>query len=890
MRKIINKLKLNKPGTLLFIFSFFYLLILGITLSYNLNIGDNYDLLFSSDTKRVIIDATIANANHYRIDVHPLFLLLVQPIVILLSGITVNKMLSIIILSALTSSISIFFIYKILDLIKKDDKTNIMISILYLLSFSNMIYTSGIETYNFACLFLILLLYFILKKYNEKFNNYTYILLIILGVLSLSFVITNFIVFLIVLFMLLINKKINIKNSILVVLVTLISLLGLSLVQKLIWPGTPLVFKNSISSEITSYSKEVGIKNVIKNDYYNSLISSNVKLKMTFGSAYNAWNYVIDFIGMNIFNILVISILYILLIVLLFRNYTKNKFINTNLLLILLFNTVLHTIYGNNTTFLYSLHFLYPIILLLGINLNSEKSNLKKYIKYYLYFFVAVQFITNNYIFIKVFSLARKVLNESYIMANIGAFNTILLEIFVITIIFILIGLLIYIIMELIKNKNKEKKILLSIFSILIIILINCIFLHINNVPNTNRLFIVRLGNNSGETIPISRLELLDKELINHFKNEVNEYINYQTELLSLRNDYSVDTAYYIIWNDYYYFGMGNRNKLMFKDNSLYDLTSSKELYSFKIKDYLIIPNIYTVIIETEDNDFIKIFEDNEGVHLSVNEKDTIIDGTDNYIELYNFDNQKNQNIKKELYGEILFNIKDSKIYPNITVYNNVWYRDAALVSMVLKNTNNTDLISDWVNNITEIYDLQNKGNKETDNLGELLYILSTQENRNEELINKIEEEANSIASSNTNGYYLYGKTDYNDEFLYQNLWYKLGIESVGRDFTFDLDIIPKDNYSKMSWWSDYHVDGENESSVDYPYLTTARFHKLRKGEIIMNVNSYPLSWEMNGSEADYSKNLNERDVYNRLSSPHSWAASELLLLLLDDSGDLNIK
>ena len=135
-----------------------------------------------------------------------------------------------------------------------------------------------------------------------------------------------------------------------------------------------------------------------------------------------------------------------------------------------------------------------------------------------------------------------------------------------------------------------------------------------------------------------------------------------------------------------------------------------------------------------------------------------------------------------------------------------------------------------------------------------------------------------------------FGKTDYSNEFLYQNLWYKLGIESVGRTFNYDLNSIPKDNYSKMSWWSDYFVVGDNELNVDYPYLTNAKYHKLRKGKIIMNTNSYPLSWEMNGSEADYSKNLNEKDAYNSLSSPHSWSASELLLLLLDDSGDLIIK
>ena len=83
MRKIINKLKLNKPEVLLFLFSFFYLLVLGVTLSYNLDFSNNYNLLFNSDTARVIIDSTIVNANHYRIDVHPLYLIIIQPVVLL---------------------------------------------------------------------------------------------------------------------------------------------------------------------------------------------------------------------------------------------------------------------------------------------------------------------------------------------------------------------------------------------------------------------------------------------------------------------------------------------------------------------------------------------------------------------------------------------------------------------------------------------------------------------------------------------------------------------------------------------------------------------------------------------------------------------------------------
>ena len=55
------------------------------------------------------------------------------------------------------------------------------------------------------------------------------------------------------------------------------------------------------------------------------------------------------------------------------------------------------------------------------------------------------------------------------------------------------------------------------------------------------------------------------------------------------------------------------------------------------------------------------------------------------------------------------------------------------MACMVLKQTNNTDLVSKWISSIDKIYDEQNFGIKEVDNLGELLYMISTQENKNDD-------------------------------------------------------------------------------------------------------------------------------------------------------------
>ena len=891
----IKKYIKNNPEKVLFIFSFIYLLFLGISLSYNYDIKNNANLIFDSDTSRVILDATEIVANHYRISVHPLFVLLVQPLCYFINGIVLNKMLSIIIISSLVSSLSVLFIYKILTKIKKDDKTNILISLIYLFSFSNIIFTASIETYNFAVLFLIILFYYYVSK-TDKLNIYSYIILVLLGILSCAFTITNIIIFLIIIFILFLDKKINIKNSIITLLIIGVSVISLSIFQKLVW-NTPAIWNLNISDETTEYAEKTikisNIKNVIDNDYYNSLVSSNIYMNVKYGNTFNNQNYIISFEKVNIMSIILLSLFYLSTIVLLIRNYKKNVLLNIGLLLSLGFNTCLHIIYGNDSTFLYSLHFLYLIVLLFGTNyLLEENKKIKKVFNIFLPIILIIELIINNTIFIKVLSYVNENINKNIILGNLGITKTLLLELLIIFIIGIIIYIITYLYRIIKKEKNKEKKIILSVSLVCLLILIESIFIGINNIESSKKFIKYNLDETKQVVVPKDKLYYSSLKFKKEFKSELESLQEYEQELKELKSTYSTQDKKNLNWSTYYYFGMANRKKFIYRNNRLIEIDSKKVIKEFEEKDHYIIPNIHTVIIETTDGKFIKIMEDEEGIHYIVNGKDELLDNTK--IELYSFENQKYQNIKKVLYGDLLFNIKDGVIYPNIIVYNKTWYRDAALTCMVLKQTNDTNLISDWVNNITEIYDLQNDGNKEPDNLGELLYILSTQENKNEELINKIEEEAERLSNENPNGYYIYGKTDFGDQYLYQNLWYKLGIESIGKKYKFDLSTIPEDNYSKMAWWSNYELKDKSpyQLSEEYPYLSYAANHKMHNSTIPMNENSYPLSWESYASQANYDNYFEIDRImnYSKISPLHSWSASELLLWLLDETGDLNFK
>ena len=95
-----------------------------------------------------------------------------------------------------------------------------------------------------------------------------------------------------------------------------------------------------------------------------------------------------------------------------------------------------------------------------------------------------------------------------------------------------------------------------------------------------------------------------------------------------------------------------------------------------------------------------------------------------------------------------------------------------------------------------------------------------------------------------------------------------------------------------MAWWSSYPVKDqtEYETSREYPYLSFAARHKLGKGTIMVNENLYPLSMEINASQANYEKyrGIENALANSKISPLHSWSASELLLWLLDESGDLS--
>ena len=127
--------QIGKTGTIIgIIFAIFYFL-LGMMINYNYNMTRNLDFLFDSDTYRVYQDFTLINEDHYRIDVHPLFLFC-QPLIFLFNGITQNNVISVLLFQAFIGFLSIKYLYQTLNILNKEKWPNLLLCIIYGFSFS----------------------------------------------------------------------------------------------------------------------------------------------------------------------------------------------------------------------------------------------------------------------------------------------------------------------------------------------------------------------------------------------------------------------------------------------------------------------------------------------------------------------------------------------------------------------------------------------------------------------------------------------------------------------------------------------------------------------------------------------------------------------------------
>ena len=329
----------------------------------------------------------------------------------------------------------------------------------------------------------------------------------------------------------------------------------------------------------------------------------------------------------------------------------------------------------------------------------------------------------------------------------------------------------------------------------------------------------------------------------------------------------------------FFLFGMGDREKYIYKNRSLIRYSDNKIIYAWNDCTEEFIYDRYTVIIKKNNGRRVVLTENEEGFFIDK------VCLTASKINLPTFEEYKYPQRLRILLHEVLINIIDGKPVPNYFVYDKPWYRDSAMMGMVLKATNNLHLIKDWILSITDLYDQNNAGNCEPDNLGQLLYLISLVSDKNHPMVQKAIDEAKRITENGL----LTGLTDFNNHQIYSTLWLKFALKELKIDVDFINIPIEFDDYTRMFWMDrdgiERDTEYKNEYNWLYPYLWWAvkHFENEPIDEDYLEL-TYPMSWEKEASQAKYDNIRQLSNIYadNKFSAPHTWHASEMFLYLIE--------
>lgn len=857
LKKLNNVIKNNDSIRKAIIFSiicFLLYFILGSIYTYYINSIGKYNLFFGTDSPRVLIDLTQISGGHQRTAVHPLFVIFFQPIVHIFNAIIGNKLLASILLQSIISAISICFLYLLFGKLKLDKKIQKLLLIICALSFGNIVFNATIETYSFAQLFIIILLYFTMCKKNENLNNWDITILVLLGIANLGVTITNYFVYILLLLYLIgFNKKLKLSKKLfllfIIVLLSCTISIAISEVQAVLFSESSLFFKDNLYGFLSGSSKEL---NYVE-QYSIANIFNQIKAVFSYGFfapklelTQDVHNLVLSFGNMYLFQKIFMVVTFTLMIgaLITFIKNEYKKILNHKFLIILVlcfsFNFILHIFYGNSESFLYTLHYQSILVLIFGyvlqyiLNVSNKKHNsiFNKAAIIYLIVFIIVEILSN----------AMGLYEMYYLLKDLCGFSKDI-SCFVYIIPFVSILLIIFLL-----NIDLKRK-MICIISLFFIILFGY------NILNNKNQYVSE-----------------------EYRDSYQEYIN---QINLLKSDFNVKVAFKNQDTDFYFFGMGNRVKLMYQNGKLYNLENNEVIVSYEIIKETIIPNEYTVIMQTKDNEIIKIYENEDSIYIENGDKRINLDENAVKVKLPEFDEYKYSEVLKVLHHELLFNISDSVFKPNILVYTDGWYRDAMMGAMVLDITDNTELIKEWVDRIDKIYDLQN-GREETDNLGELLYLIHIT-NSNNKIKKDVIKEIERIKEENDN--YLAGYTDGRLLSYYPTVIAKYALELSNIEL--ELDIPSYDYYSSLTWFYEDNIKtNDYYDKINYPYIGWAAYHTSENAVLYMCDDIYPISYEKNGGYANYDlmpKNITYYKVIE-LSPTHVWDAAEKFLFLIEQN------
>jgi len=358
---------------------------------------------------------------------------------------------------------------------------------------------------------------------------------------------------------------------------------------------------------------------------------------------------------------------------------------------------------------------------------------------------------------------------------------------------------------------------------------------------------------------------------------------SYRSDLEAFRNEYGGTRDLPDV--PFFQFGMGPRTKYLYKSGRLIRTADSKIVQQWKIDGHLIVPPDYLVQMTTADGMIVRIVEDENAVWMETPDGRKPLDGTQAAVHLPDFAPHRYASILRVLHHEILINIVNGLPVPNHFVYKKPWYRDAALMAMCLKATDNLTTIRDWILRLDAPYDRNNAGETEADNLGQALFLISRVSNKEHPLVARIIAELPKFEVRSEQTLYIRGRSDFAEHPVYQTKWAKYGLRALGLDDPYTIPAI-RDSYSSLFWmdYRDRHVPGAEATNRDrYPYLGWATDHFQGQKLSPISNRDYPLTWETRASQADYAGMAIVDPVFveQKTSVPHTWHAAEVFLYVL---------
>lgn len=337
-------------------------------------------------------------------------------------------------------------------------------------------------------------------------------------------------------------------------------------------------------------------------------------------------------------------------------------------------------------------------------------------------------------------------------------------------------------------------------------------------------------------------------------------------------------------------FGMANRRKFLYvQGGRLLDALTFEPMRMWDIERETIAAPEYRVDIGTTRGKSATVYEDEDGVWLDEDgRRECLTRGS--HLHLPRFEGHRYASWLRALHGEILVNIMPFGPVPNLWVYPRPWYRDAAMMLMCLKETGNLSLVESWVMGLHKVWDRNNAGDAEADNLGQVLFMVSLFGATKHPIIEKVLKALPDYQNED----YIVGRTDYAQHPVYQTKWLKLGLKALGLDDPYRIPAV-QDSYSSLFWmdFKDEHVPGPRFSAktrVLYPYLNWAEAHFYGEPPPeSLDVLVPPLTREGSGSEAEYWRlaplvdvgAITAQQLGDRTCTPHTWHAAEMFLYLL---------